>query len=366
MKPAVAAIACACALFASATAAGARVLEVTSSRDSGEGSLRDAIEKANAMAVSPGAVAAPAAVAEPTRIEMALPAGHVLVVETALPDLTAPGTVLDGGNATIRQADDCVRAGGRKGCDGIVVSGPGITVRRLRIAGFYLDGVSVRGRDTKDVHIEDVHAIDNLDDGIGLSAGAGPVTIERCLLMGNGFRSKGKGVLVFDGSRAAIRDTVAVANRDGISVTRRAGARLDGVWIVGSFDKGLGVSGGRVSGKGDYVIANGDGVGFEERPPNADGLRVGLAGKAELSSTRIEGNGDAGVIALESSSIVLHGGSVGANRGFGIVCDHDATVRADGTKLDGNHRGNVFARSAAQVTIVTPPPSGPSGPESRP
>ena len=340
----------AAAVLARPSSAEARTIRVTSNADSGKGSLRAAIEEANAAASSSG---------ETTQIDVAI-GNRVLVAASALPDLIAPGTVLDGGDATIRQGQGCLRPGGRKGCDGIAVSGPNITVRRLRIAGFDFDGVSVRGHDARDVRVEDVHAIDNLDDGIGISAGAGPVVIERCLLMGNGYRTKGKGVLVFDDSRATITNSVAVGNRDGISITRRAGAKLEDVWIVGSFDKGLGVSGGRVSGKGVRIIANGDGIGFDEKPPNADGLRVGLTGKAELSAARIEGNGDAGVIALESSSIVLHGSTIRANRGFGIVCDADARVRADGTTIDSNHRGNVFARSAGRVTLVTPPPSGQS------
>jgi len=320
-------------------AAGARTIRVTSNDDSGEGSLRAAIEQANAATRPsfPGESLQRRA-ARGAIIEVVFAADRVLLVARALPDLEGPGIVLDGGGATIRQAKDCVRERGRMGCDGIVVAGPGITVRNLRIAGFVFDGVAVRGRDARDVRIQDVHAIDNLDDGIGVSAGAGPVLIEHCLLMGNGYRTKGKGVLVFDDATATIRDSVAVANRDGVSVTRRSRAELEDVWIVGSFDKGLGVSGGAVRGRGNRLIANGDGVGFEQKPPNADGLRVGLAGTAELSSTRIEGNGDSGVVALDSSSVVLRDATIGANRGRGIVCGSDAEVSVDGASVRAGAR----------------------------
>ncbi len=326
-----------------------RTLRVTSNQDSGAGSLRTAIEQANAATrpLHPGESLRSRA-GRAVTIELALASDQVLLVTRALPDIEGPGTVLDGGDATIRQATDCRRAGGRAGCDGIVVAGPGITVRRLRVAGFLLDGVSVRGSSASEVRIEDVHAIDNRDDGIGVSAGAGPVLIERCLLMGNGYRTKGKGVLVFDDARATIRDSVAVANRDGISVTRRADAQLEGVWIVASFDKGLGVSGGAVRGSDNRIIANGDGVGFRERPPNADGLRVGLAGSVDLTATRIEGNGDAGVVVLDSSAVVLRGGAVLANRGRALVRAAAATLHAEGvaTALDGK---------ASAVATLTPP-----------
>ncbi|MBI5504066.1 MAG: right-handed parallel beta-helix repeat-containing protein [Deltaproteobacteria bacterium] len=320
---------------------------MTSSADSGDGSLRAAIESANAAArpLFPEEDARSRAQRALT-IELALAADQAIVLSRALPEIEGPGTLLDGGGATIRQAGDCRRADGRRGCDGIVVVGPGITVRRLRIAGFLLDGVSVRGGSARDAFIEDVHAIDNRDDGIGVSAAAGPVRIERCLLMGNGFRTKGKGILVFDDSRATIRDSVAVANRDGISVTRRAQARLEGVWIVASFDKGLGVSGGAVRGSDNRIIANGDGAGFFERPPNADGLRVGLAGSADLTSTRIEGNGDAGVVVLDTSSVVLRGGTVRANHGRALVRARTATVHAEGVATAVGVR-----RRAAPVTL---------------
>ncbi len=337
--------------------AASRTIRVTLSEDSGQGSLRAAIEEANAAAVASYPEESEQLRARrAVTIQMAIPAGHVLVQERALPDIEGPGTVLDGGGATIRQAQDCRRADGRKGCDGIVVAGPGITVRALRIVGFMFDGVSVRGAAARDVRIEDVHAIDNLDDGIGVSSAAGPVVIERCLLMGNGYRTKGKGVLVFDDSRAVIRDSVAVANRDGISITRRAQAELERVWIVGSFDKGLGVSGGVLRGKDNRIIANGDGFGFSEKPPNGDGLRVGLGGSAELSSTRIEGNGDAGVVVLDTSSVVLHGGSVSAGHGGrALVCGRDASLRTeDVTVLSGRDSDGGVTKARRRKPLTAP------------
>jgi nitrous oxidase accessory protein NosD len=286
-------------------------IRVTSTADEGPGTLRAAIERANA---EPGST-----------ILLALDAGQEIRLARQLPVLAAEGTVLDGRGGTLRQADGCVRPDGRDGCDGIVVGGPGIVVRDLRVAGFTFDGVAARGKAATDVRIAGVHAVDNLDDGIGVSDGAGPVLVEDCVLMGNGFRTKGKGLLVFDGSSVTMRNSTVVANRDGVTVTKGAKLLVEDSWIVGNWDKGLGVSGANVKGRKVRLLANGRGQGTEAAP-NSDGLRVGLAGSAELADCLIAGNGDAGVVVLDTSTVTLERCTVADNRG------RDVSV-ADGARL---------------------------------
>ena len=290
----------ACALLGPFGAAAA-TLQVSSARDSGRGTLRAAIEAAN---TAPGST-----------IQVELGTDSEIVVDRALPALSARGTHLEGGGATLRQGDGCRRPGGHEGCDGIVVAAPDVVVRDLRIVGFTFDGVSVVGRAAADVRIERVQAIDNLDDGVGVSAGAGPALIEDCLLMGNGFRTKGKGLLVFDGSRATLRDSVAVANRDGVTVTRGSRATLERVMVAGSYDKGVGVSAATLSADAVQLLGNGPDTGASGPAPNGDGLRVGLGGDAELSNCRIAGSGDAGVVVLDTSTVTLRGCVVEANHG---------------------------------------------------
>ncbi|HEY2775553.1 MAG TPA: right-handed parallel beta-helix repeat-containing protein [Candidatus Binatia bacterium] len=294
-------------LAASGTASHAAVFRVTSTRDTGDGTLRSAINDANA---EPGST-----------IHIALGASAEIFVESALPSLEAEGTRLDGGGVTIRQADGCMRPSGKRGCDGIDVTGAGVVVRDIRVSGFLFDGIAVRGRDARDVRIENVQSIDNMDDGVGVSNGAGPVTVDHCLLMGNGFRTKGKGLLVFDDSKATLRDSLVIGDRDGVTVTRGSVARLESVLVAGNWDKGVGVSAGSLSGRDVSILASGRDEerapnGPDSKPaPNQDGLRVGLGGDAEIEHCRIAGNGDTGVVVLDQAKVQLKDCVIEANHG---------------------------------------------------
>jgi hypothetical protein len=281
--------------------AHAATFEVTSSRDDGPGSLRAAIKRAND---APG-----------SRIVARLGTDSEILVERSLPAITADGTQLDGRGVTLREAEGCRREAGQRGCDGLVVRAADVVVRNVRIAGFTFDGIGVRGRRARGVRLEAVEAIDNLDDGVGVSEGATGVVVVRSLLMGNGFRTKGKGLLVFDDSRATLEDSIVVANRDGVTVSRNASATLVRVMVAGNYDKGIGVSAGDLDGESLDVLGNGIATEASGAVPNADGLRVGLDGRAELRQSRIAGNGDAGVVVLDRSSVTLESCEVEGNRG---------------------------------------------------
>jgi hypothetical protein len=282
--------------------AHAATFEVTSSRDDGAGSLRAAIESAND---APG-----------SRIVARLGADSEILVERSLPAITADGTHLDGRGVTLREAEGCRREAGQRGCDGLVVRAADVVVRNVRVAGFTFDGIGVRGRRARGVRLEAVGAVDNLDDGVGVSEGATGVVVVRSLLMGNGFRTKGKGLLVFDDSRATLEDSLVVANRDGVTVSRNASATLERVMVAGNYDKGIGISAGDFDGESLEILGNGIATEASGAVPNADGLRVGLDGRAELRNSRIAGNGDAGVVVLDRSSVTLENCKVEANRGL--------------------------------------------------
>ena len=280
--------------------AWAGLLRVTSGLDDGPGSLREAILEANE---APGST-----------IEVELGDSGLIVLGRSLPPLTGADTTLNGGGVTLREGEGCERPGRKKGCDGLVVAGPRVTVRDIDVAGFTFDGVAVRGADASDVHIEDVSAIDNLDDGIGVSEGARGVRIERCLLMGNGHRTKGKGLLVFSEAEATLSASLVIGNRDGVTVTRGSSADLEDVFVVGNFDKGVGLSAGTVVGRRLSISANGLGDTGHGRAPNGDGLRVGLAGEARLEDSRIAANGDTGVVVLDTSRVHLDRVLIEGNR----------------------------------------------------
>ncbi len=281
--------------------AAAVTLRVTSTGDEGAGTLREAIEAANR---EPG-----------SRIEVALGREATIFLLRQLPPLRAEGLVLDGGGATLREGDDCLRPGGRKGCDGIVVAGPGIEVRNLAATGFLFDGFAVRTPSARDVLLQGIQSLDNQDDGVGVSEGAGPVVVKDALLMGNGYRTKGKGLLAYDGARVELRSSVLVGNRDGITATQGSSVVLHDVFVAGSYDKGIGVSAALVQGARVRVLANGRGFEGRGKAPNGDGLRAGLGGRIELEDSRIAGNGDSGVAVLEGSAATLRRVLVEGNLG---------------------------------------------------
>ena len=90
---------------------------------------------------------------------------------------------------------------------------------------------------------------------------------------------------------------------------------LERVMVVGSYDKGVGVSAASLTARSLEVLANGYDAQARSLSPNGDGLRVGLDGTAELSGSRIAGSGDVGVVVLDTSTVTLRGCVVEANRG---------------------------------------------------
>ncbi len=271
-----------------------------------------------------------------------------LDVAEELPTVRAGSVLLDLAGVTLSGLEECRRRSGRPGCNGLVVEGPAVEVRGLRSEGFVFDGISVRGARARDVAIVECVARGNLDDGVGISDHAGPVLVERSVLVGNGFDPKGKGVLVFDYASAVLIDNVIAANRDGVTVGRGARARLERNVIAHNFDKGLGARAGTIGGRDNVIVGNGAAV-FEEPAPNADALRATLGSRVYLENTVIEGNGDAGVVAADEASVVLEGGRIIGNGGVGVVAADSAFVDLRGVEIFDNggldvHRAGANAR----------------------
>ncbi len=311
------------------------VIEVTSAAEQGPGTLRAAIAQANELDRS-------------VRIVSRLPAGSRVKVTAQLPPLTGYGIGFDARGLTL-VGGTCTRPDGRLGCDGLVVSGPKIVVRGLRAEGFMFDGIAVRGAGADDVLIEQCQARRNLDDGIGISAKAGMVTVRDCLLEGNGFRTKGKGILVFDEADARLIDNTVRGNRDGVTVSRKARARLEGNRIVANYDKGLGVAGAYVTGRGNRIEKNGQPAPGGEKPPNGDGLRVTLGSTVLLEQTRIRENGDAGVVVLDDSTVSLAGAEIEENGGVGIDVRDTGVIELHEVSIAGNRGGPFTIKEAGRI-----------------
>ena len=319
--------ACAAALeSATATAStDEATVFVTSPFSSGPGSIREAIEKANAS---------------PTikRIVSRLGAGTVVHVFRQLPTLSARGVELEAGGLTLK-GGSCLRSDGRRGCDGLVVGGPGITVRRLRATGFTFDGIAVRGSEANRVRIEECESFENQDDGVGVSHGATEALIVGCRLERNGFRTKGKGALVFDYSSAELRDNTITGNRDGVTVSKRSRAKLIGNRIVDNYDKGLGVAGAEATGRDNVIARNGIRGPNGEPGPNADGVRVTIDSTVILENCEIVGNGDIGVVVLGSSTVSLTGGRITGHSGAGVHARERSVVELRGVEIADNGAG---------------------------
>jgi hypothetical protein len=289
------------------------IIEVTSPAESGPGSLRDAIERANDAE-------------EPVRIVSGLPGAASVGITRELPALSGDEIEIDARGLKL-VGGSCVRSDGRRGCSGLVVTGSGIAIRNLDVGGFLFDGISVRSDSANDVVISESYLHGNQDDGIGVSNGAQGIRITDCLIEGNGFRTKGKGVLVFDSATATLKDNVIRGNRDGVTISKNAQADLIGNLILRNYDKGLGVSGASLSGRGNEI--RGNGLPDPARPavPNGDGLRVGLTSSVRLVATRIVGNGDAAVVVMNDSVVELSDATLAGNGGPAVQASGDAVVR---------------------------------------
>lgn len=301
------------------------VIEITSTQGAGPGSVRAAIDAANGAGRS-------------TRIVSRLDAGSEVTLVDALPALTAADTIFDA-NGLVLRGGACTRPDGRKGCDGLLIRGPKIRVNKLVAHDFTFDGIAVRGPAAVDVHVSDCHSYDNKDDGVGISAGAREVVVERCRLERNGFRTKGKGILVFDYAEAELRDNVVRGNRDGVTISRRAKANLVGNEIVGNYDKGFGVAGATATGERNTIAANGTGMPGMDRPPNGDGVRVTLDSSVRLVETVIADNGDSGVVVIGTAKFAMSGGRVSGNAGVGLRAAEMGSIALEGVELRDNRKG---------------------------
>jgi parallel beta-helix repeat protein len=310
-------------------------IEITSSTASAPTGIRAAIEQANATV-------------GPTRIVSRLAPGTEIYIVRALPNLKGADTIFDAEGLVLRSGS-CTRSDAREGCDGLVVSGPKIRVNGLVARDFLFDGIAVRGASAVDVRISDCRCFGNRDDGVGVSAYATSVVVERCVLEGNGYRTKGKGILVFDYAEAELRDNVVRGNRDGITISRRSRAHLVGNKIIGNYDKGFGVAGAYATGERNTIESNGLGMEGLDTPPNADGIRVTIDSTLRLSDTSIAGNGDSGIVVIGTGRATLTGGRIVGNAGVGVRGADNASIRLEGVTVRENRGGAESLEDLARL-----------------
>lgn len=284
------------------------------------------------------AIAAANAATEAAWITSRLPRGTAVLLSRELPALAGRDIELDGRGLVLTD-DGCVRADGRRGCSGLVVTGERVVVRDVSATGFRFDGISVRG--ARGARILDSQLYRNLDDGIGISDAATDVEIADCVSEENGFRSKGKGVLIFDHSHAVLRENRIVGNRDGVTVSKRSHALLEDNEIADSYDKGLGVTGASAEAHGDRIVGSGAGRSRHGPGPNADGVRVTLDSRVSLERVTVTESGDRGVIATGDSRVTIEAGTIARNRGGDLVVAERASLTVDGREMRGPDYGKA-------------------------
>ncbi len=311
-------------------------IDITSAEEDGPGTIRAAIDRANILAV-------------PVQIVSRLPPGTTVELTRQLPPLAAADTRLEANGLVLKEAESCVRPDGRPGCDGLLVTGPHITVRNLQATGFTFDGIEVRGARATNVTILGCYCTDNQDDGIGIARGAGPVEIVGGVFQRNGFGSKGKGVLVFEDSIATLRGNIIRANRDGVTISDGARATLIGNEITDNADKGLGIRGATLSGRRNTIARNGA-VG-----PNGDGMRITRNAVVTLYDTTVTDSADTGVVVLDESTVLLAGGRVSESGGWGVVLRDAARVELLSIDVRDNAQGQVTAAPGTSLDLTCGP-----------
>jgi hypothetical protein len=312
-----------CAPMHAAPAPGVDILIVEAASAEAPGGLAVAIEAANAAR-------------RPVRIVSRLPRGTEIYVTRELPWLSGTDVTLEGNGLVLRDRD-CVRRDERRGCSGLVVTGTRVTVRDVEATGFRFDGVSVRR--ATDVTIAASKLWANLDDGVGISEVSKRVTVKGCLLEANGFRSKGKGILVFDESEASLLDNVVVGNRDGVTISKRSHALLERNRILESYDKGLGIAGASAIGRDNVIADSGRGRRGLGSGANADGLRVTLDSVVRLENSAIVGSGDGGVVVEGTSRVELVGVRFADNAGGDARASPSASLVIDGRVIQASAEG---------------------------
>jgi hypothetical protein len=182
-----------------ARSVSSRTIEVTSSGDEGPGTLRAAIEHANATC---GSV--------PCEIHFRLSGSPVILPNTPLPPITASDITIDGTNellgVTATLDGDALWSG-----SGLVVTGDGFfTIRELQIRRFPWDGIAVVRRNDDPVwpsSISNNTIAGNESRGITFNAPGSGVDVERNTIAGN-FRS---GVFIEGGTPTPFMRTAPAA-----------------------------------------------------------------------------------------------------------------------------------------------------------
>ncbi|HUI48356.1 MAG TPA: hypothetical protein VL119_06650, partial [Acidimicrobiia bacterium] len=280
------------------SAGATEALVVTSTADSGPGTLRAAIDRADAERLA-------------TRITFRLHHGAVIIPRADLPAIQAPVTI-DGGSAvTLR---------GLGSGTGLVVASDNVVVRGLALSGF---GIGVELRNANHAIVAGNTIVGNRHDGVRIVGRSNDDTI--------GGAAAGEGNTVADNGAVGVaidgpsqRDVAALLkNHTGtIDLQSLVAAIPSRNRIVGNV---IGASGGRAPHAGN----RGAGVAVE----GANDTTVGATDPG--SGNTITMNGGAGVSITRASRTVVRGNSIFADGGGTVVRPDVSSVKSDAPTVTG-------------------------------
>lgn len=271
---------------------------VTTTADSGAGSLRAAIDATNASA-------------GPDTITFAIPAGSVISLSSPLPPLTDNGTTIEGPTTAGGQpgveirGSQIVVGGGTAGGPGLYLQSAGNTIRNLIINGFretFADdkiggsGITITGSNNK---IENCYIGTNAagtsvgsgsepnqnnhpNAGVFLTNGASNNTIDNNVISGNG----GFGIYLTSSYLGGQFQTGNIISNNRIGVTATGAARLrnshTGIYVGDN-------SNDNVIGPGNVVSGNGPATGVPD-PDFPIDFNIVVSGNAGGQPGVISGN----------------------------------------------------------------------------
>jgi hypothetical protein len=274
-------------LALSACGAYAATFTVTTSADSGPGSLRDAILGANTST-------------PPNDIRFTLSPSRIVPL-SPLPALTNSMT-LDGTNHPVYISAPVVILDGQYGATngpGLQVNGTGIVVRALRLVGFTGTAVQVQGSHNA---IEGCHVVSNLQYGIHVLGSSNRIGGVSNALRNMVYGNPRGGVVITNGVGNTVRANLVGVNIFGFGSSGRGEPPQErGIWLSGGRETLLeGWTGG-------VLVVSGNGVGVEFGPATYSNTLRGAWFSVDAEGTGSVPNADAIIIHGPSHGNVLGG-----------------------------------------------------------
>ena len=333
-------------------------LVVTTTADSGPGSLRSAISQADATSDAAISFSIPSSAASATGVVTISPV-------SALPILTGAGTVIDGTTqqipaGTARNGQAVVINGSNAGVSsGLVVEAAHCLIKGLAISGFSAAGIELSGSSANNDTVQfcylgtdptGISAAPNGEWGIGVYDGAHNNVIGGNIISGN----TQDGVLITDTSTS---QNIFVSNLIGVDATGRKALPNGGAGVVFDNSATSNTIGGAYAGAGNVIsgnVANGILIGHTGTSNNLiQGNAIGTTLLGDLAVP----NGQNGIVFDTGASdntvggtTALAGNVISGNLANGIELAHAGT---NGNTIQGNFIG---------TNSTATPGSGPSIP----